>query len=84
MSSYKCVATVIVIVAIVVAILGVTLPMNHLNSVMVVTNFFDIMIPILAVGALLKYLLCCSKSKCCEKGSCDTNSKPSNGGCCNN
>ena len=46
----------IVLVAIVLAILGITLTPAQLKPIIIVTNFFDIMIPILAVGALVNYL----------------------------
>lgn len=46
----------IVLLALVLAILGVSLPRTHLQWIIVITNFFDIMIPILAVGALVNYL----------------------------
>jgi hypothetical protein len=72
---YKLFAAVIVILAIVLGSLGVSLSMNHLSAVMVITNFFDIMLPILAVGALVKYLLGRSKSgcgvDCCKPACCD-------------
>lgn len=46
----------IVIIAIVLAILGITLPRTSLQPIIIITNFFDIMIPILGVGALINYL----------------------------
>lgn len=61
------------IVAIVVAVLAVTLPQTSLRPIFIITTFFDVMIPILAVGALIKYLCCCKTESCCSKGTCDTN-----------
>lgn len=55
----------IVIVALVLAILGVTLPRTALPPVIMITNFFDIMIPILAVGGLVNYIWK-SNSGCCK------------------
>jgi len=55
----------IVLVAIVLAILGITLPRTALQPIIVITNFFDIMIPILAVGALINYLW--HGHSCCQK-----------------
>lgn len=46
----------ITLVAIVIAILGISLPVENLKVIHVITNFFSIMIPILAVGALIVYL----------------------------
>jgi hypothetical protein len=62
----KLFAFIIVLIAIALAVLGITLPRNSLQSIIVITNFFDIMIPILAVGALVNYIwksneCCCSK-----------------------
>lgn len=54
---------VMVILAIIVAVLGVSLPRDHLQPIVVITNFFDVMIPILAVAALLVYLC---KAVCCN------------------
>ncbi|OGT31703.1 MAG: hypothetical protein A3E87_02905 [Gammaproteobacteria bacterium RIFCSPHIGHO2_12_FULL_35_23] len=59
-------AFIVVIVAIVIAVLAILLPQTALKPIFVITTFFDVMIPILAVGALIKYLSCCSKSKSCE------------------
>lgn len=50
---------VIVIVAIIVGILGVVLPADRLHDLLIIVKFFDVMLPILAVGALIKYLCCC-------------------------
>ncbi|OGT21841.1 MAG: hypothetical protein A3C55_03985 [Gammaproteobacteria bacterium RIFCSPHIGHO2_02_FULL_42_13] len=52
----KFVGWLLIVVAIVVAILGVSLPRAQLQWVIYMTNFFDIMIPILAVGALINYI----------------------------
>jgi len=53
-----------VIIAFVLAILGITLPRNHLPIIIIITNFFDIMIPVLAVGALVNYLW--KSCTCCK------------------
>lgn len=45
------------IIAFVVAILGITLPMNYLNVIVAVNNFFTLMLPILGVAALVRYLI---------------------------
>lgn len=52
---------IVVLAALALAVLGIALPRTALQPVIVATNFFDIMIPILAVGALINYLW---KSNC--------------------
>jgi hypothetical protein len=44
--------------AVILGILGITLPRDpaHLQWIVIVTNFFDMMIPVLAVGALINYI----------------------------
>ena len=54
------IASVSIIIAVIVSILGVTLPPENLHSIIFISHFFEIMIPILVVGALIKYLCCCS------------------------
>lgn len=49
---------VLVLFAVILAILAVALPPKHIAAIIVIENFFEVMIPILAVGALLKYLHC--------------------------
>jgi hypothetical protein len=56
---------IIVVIAILLAVLGITLPRNNLQTIIIITNFFDIMIPVLAVGALVNYLW--KSCKCCCK-----------------
>ncbi|HCU05208.1 MAG: hypothetical protein A2X77_01870 [Gammaproteobacteria bacterium GWE2_42_36] len=46
----------VVVGAIALAVLGLVLPQTALKPVIMITNFFDIMIPILAVGALINYI----------------------------
>jgi hypothetical protein len=48
-----------VVIALVLAVLAVALPGKHVGIVISIENFFEIMIPVLAVGALLKFLYCC-------------------------
>lgn len=60
-----------IIFAIVMAVLGLSLPRSGVRIVGVISDFFDIMLPFLAVGALVNYLW---KSSCCDKGHCDKNS----------
>lgn len=51
------------IVALLVAVLGVTLPPTSLHFIIFVSRFFEIMIPILVVGALIKFLFSCPAKK---------------------
>ena len=44
--------------AVVIAVLAVALPPKHVAAVIMIENFFEVMIPILVVGALVKYLFC--------------------------
>lgn len=67
--SSKLFTLIIIALAIALAVLGSIMPPNQIQNFMLVTNFFNIMIPILAVGALIKYLSCCAK--CCHKKSKD-------------
>ena len=60
--THKIITAVFLIIALVLAILATTLPRENLADLILVTNFFDVMIPVLAVGALVKYLLCCPKN----------------------
>jgi hypothetical protein len=53
------IAAVTIIIAVIVAILGVVLPPENLHFIIFVSRFFEIMIPILAVGCLIKYLFSC-------------------------
>lgn len=50
---------VIVLIAVIMALLAIFLPPQHIEYLIVVSKFFDVMLPILAVGALLKYLCRC-------------------------
>jgi hypothetical protein len=49
--------------ALLVSILATILPPEHLQVLSMVSRFFEIMIPFLAVGALIKYLCCCGDKK---------------------
>lgn len=54
-------------VAIIVGILSLVLPMDKAAAIVAIENFFGVMLPILAVGALFKYIFSCTKSKDCDK-----------------
>lgn len=73
MSCCKVLAIVAVVVAVVLAALASFLPADQIDYVVATSRFFDIMLPVLAVGALIKYLF--TRSKCCcnqgdKKGMC--------------
>lgn len=63
-------AILFIIIALVLAVL-VSSPNKeaHLNLAIAISRFFDVMIPILAVGALIKYLVGCG-SGCNQSCGC--------------
>lgn len=50
-------AALIMVFAVVLAVLGISLPRNGLQPIIIITNFFDIMIPVVAVGAYTLLIL---------------------------
>ena len=65
----KAFAIAIVLFAIIIAVLGLSVPRQHLGHIIAITSFFNIMIPILAVGALITYIMkscCCCSCGCCS------------------
>ena len=60
--THKAYTLIAVILAVTLAVLGSVLPPAYIQNFMLITNFFDILIPVLAVAALLKYL-CCGQLK---------------------
>ncbi len=72
---HRVTATIVIVIALVLA---VTISIGHQHGahlqrfVMSIIRFFDIMIPVLAVGALIKYLM---GDSCCQnkQNSCDHN-----------
>ena len=59
----KILSGVIIVIAVALGLLATVLPPDRIDYVVTVSRFFDIMLPILAVGALLRYL--CSPKKHC-------------------
>jgi hypothetical protein len=53
--------------AVLMAIAASVAKQDYVDYIVVISRFFDIMLPILAVGALIKYLGCSSLKK---KGCC--------------
>ena len=58
----KAISWLFIIVAVVMGVLGSVLPSDRLSDFNLFNNFFHIAVWILGFGALLKYLLCCSRS----------------------
>lgn len=56
----------VVAVAVLLAALYVVLPTERLQDIVYFVRFFDVMIPVLAVGALIKYICCCNKNSKCD------------------
>jgi len=50
----------IVIVGVLVGVLALALPRDQIVHLIVFRDFFDVSLPILAFGALIKYLCSCS------------------------
>ncbi|GAB4391242.1 MAG: hypothetical protein Tsb005_00180 [Gammaproteobacteria bacterium] len=57
MSRLKIFLIVMIALAVLMGILAIALPISLMQGVIYVTRFFEVMIPVLAVGALIKYLL---------------------------
>ncbi|EKD74602.1 MAG: hypothetical protein ACD_44C00387G0005 [uncultured bacterium] len=61
----KSFTTAIVVIAVLMAISATFMPPEKVGTFLLpVARFFEVMIPILGVGALLKYLCCCHHSHC--------------------
>lgn len=63
----KILTIIFVLIAIILGILGTVLTPERMDYVILVSKFFDIMLPVLAVGGILKYLCSCTKSCSCSK-----------------
>jgi len=69
----KILTVVFILIALGLAISGSVLPPEHIDAVIMISKFFDIMLPVLAVGALIKYLCKCSTTcACCNGTKCST------------
>ena len=64
---------IIIAIALILAILVSVLPQTALPNIIYATRFFDVMLPVLAFGALIKYLAKCGCSGC--GSSCNNNTK---------
>lgn len=54
--SVKVFGIVIIVLAVVMGILASVVPVSHIMNILLVMKFFNAMIPILGVGALVKYI----------------------------
>ena len=63
---------IIAILAIAMGILSLLAINNpsYMTTLMVVSRFFEVMLPILGVGALVKYVFCSYCSKCNDQKKC--------------
>ena len=66
----KILATIVIIVALALGIVVSVWHQQGLAFIVFVSRFFDVMLPVLAVGALLKYLICGSCHACHETEHC--------------
>lgn len=55
----KIFAVIVILVALIMAIAVTVLPQERLADLFYVSRFIEIMIPVLGVGALIKYLFSC-------------------------
>jgi hypothetical protein len=60
--------TLIILVAILVGVFALVLPRDQLVKLIIFRDFFDVTLPILAFGALIKYLCTCAfKCRTCQE-----------------
>jgi hypothetical protein len=67
----------IALIAVVVGVLALTLPREEIVKLIIFRDFFDVSLPILAFGALIKYLCTCTRDRHshCDKSADKTCSK---------
>ncbi len=63
----KIFVTIIVLIGITVGVLALTIRPEQLYLLVIFRDFFDVTLPILAFGALVKYLCTCAKCCACSK-----------------
>ncbi|MES2141949.1 MAG: hypothetical protein V4471_03560 [Pseudomonadota bacterium] len=61
---------VVIIIAVIMALAASVAKADYVDYIVMTSRFFDIMLPVLAVGALIKYLCCSGRGKGCHC-SCD-------------
>ena len=57
----KVLVVLVILIALALALLATFWPQARLADIIYITRFFDVMLPVLAVGALIKYLCTCDK-----------------------
>jgi len=57
----------IIITGIIVGALALLLPREQIVHLIMFRDFFDVALPVLAFGALIKYLCTCNRCKNCGK-----------------
>lgn len=64
--------TLVILIAVAVGVFALVLPRDQVIKLVIFRDFFDVALPILAFGALIKYICtCCAKCKNCHgKSSC--------------
>lgn len=55
----KILAAATVLIALILAVLAISLPMHQIKPIIEISRFFEVMIPVLGVGALLRYVASC-------------------------
>lgn len=63
----KIFVSLVLVIALGLAVTVSIWPHERMHEIVFVTRFFEVMLPILAVGALIKYLCCWDFSSCCYK-----------------
>jgi hypothetical protein len=66
MMCHKILISVIILIALALAIIVSLCHQQGLAYILFISRFFDVMLPVLGVGALLKYLLCSHRHCCCK------------------
>jgi hypothetical protein len=60
-----------IIVAVIIGLLSVS---TQQGFAILAFHFFEVMLPVFGVAALLKFLACSHHQKCCCKGACENKS----------
>ena len=58
---------IIILIALALGVVVTVWPTTYMHQIVAVTRFFEVMLPVLAVGALVKYLACGMSPKCLVK-----------------
>lgn len=75
-TKFKKFKVIFTVLAFIAGILAIVLPMEWMPGIVLFTRFFEVAIPVLLVGALLKYIWCGAGAGCnCGCGCCATDAK---------